>query len=148
MNLKVKLKIWSIYIPSVVCLKVIVKLYTNANNSQVNFQIFTSMNFYICEHNTIINHKIKHCIGSWICIITQVWVHSWIFFIKKVALIKIIKLLLSITKLHSKGLERSIKDVGAKKKHYLMFLIRFWHSIICSLAFFLVYIWTWYSNFV
>jgi hypothetical protein len=32
------------------------------------------------------------------------------------ALIKTIKLIFLITKLHSKGLERSIKDVRAKKK--------------------------------
>jgi hypothetical protein len=31
-------------------------------------------------------------------------------------LIKIIKLILLITNLHSKGLERSIRDVGAKNK--------------------------------
>jgi hypothetical protein len=33
---------------------------------------------------------------------------------KRVALIKIIKLILLITKLHSKGLERSIGNMGAK----------------------------------
>jgi len=46
---------------------------------------------------------------------------------KRVALINIIKLILLITKLHSKGLETSIGDMGAKKGHYLMFSIRFWH---------------------
>jgi hypothetical protein len=44
------------------------------------------------------------------------------------AIIKIIKLIFKITNLHSKGLERSIKDMGAKKGHYVMFLIGFWHS--------------------
>jgi hypothetical protein len=43
------------------------------------------------------------------------------------ALIRTIKSILLITNLHSKGLERGIKDVGAKKRHYLMFLIGFWH---------------------
>jgi hypothetical protein len=41
------------------------------------------------------------------------------------ALIRTIKLIFKITNLHSKGLERSIKDVGAKKRHYLIFLIGF-----------------------
>jgi hypothetical protein len=36
-----------------------------------------------------------------------------IFFIKKVALIRTIKLILLIIKLHSKGLERNIRDMGA-----------------------------------
>ncbi len=44
------------------------------------------------------------------------------------ALIKTIKLIFKITNLHSKGLECSIKDVGAKKGHYVMFVIGFWHS--------------------
>jgi hypothetical protein len=52
---------------------------------------------------------------------------SLIFFIKKVALIKIINSILIITKLHSKSLERNIRNVGAKKEHYDV-LIRFWHS--------------------
>jgi hypothetical protein len=47
----------------------------------------------------------------------------WIM--KRVALIKTIKLILLIKKLHSKGLERSVGDMGAKKGHYLMFSIRF-----------------------
>jgi hypothetical protein len=37
------------------------------------------------------------------------------------ALIKTIKLILLITNLHSKGLEISIGDMGAKKRHYSMF---------------------------
>jgi hypothetical protein len=36
-----------------------------------------------------------------------------IFFIKRVALIRTIKLILLIIKLHSKGLERNIGDMGA-----------------------------------
>jgi hypothetical protein len=43
-------------------------------------------------------------------------------------LIRKIKLILLITKLHSKGLERSVGDVGVKNRHYLIFLIEFWHS--------------------
>jgi len=31
------------------------------------------------------------------------------------------KLILKITNLHSKDMERSIKDVGAKKGHYVIF---------------------------
>jgi hypothetical protein len=50
----------------------------------------------------------------------------WIFH-KMDVLIKIIKLILLIANLYSKGLERNIKDVCAKKRH-LMFLIGFWHS--------------------
>ncbi len=46
---------------------------------------------------------------------------SWTFLMKRATLIKTIKLILLITKLHSKGLERSIGDMGAKKGHYLMF---------------------------
>ncbi len=53
---------------------------------------------------------------------------SLIFFIKKVALIKIINLILIITKLHSKSLERNIRDMGAKQKTLFDVLIRFWHS--------------------
>jgi hypothetical protein len=49
------------------------------------------------------------------------------FFHKSNALIRIIKLIFKITNTHSKGLERNIRDVAAKKGHYLMFLIRFWH---------------------
>jgi hypothetical protein len=52
---------------------------------------------------------------------------SWIFFIKRVALIRKIKLNLLITKLHFKGLERNIGNVGAKKTSF-DFLVRFWHS--------------------
>jgi len=37
-------------------------------------------------------------------------------------LIKTIKLILLIKKLHSKGLERNIQDMGKKKRHYLMFV--------------------------
>jgi hypothetical protein len=43
------------------------------------------------------------------------------------AFIKTIKLILLIKNLYSKGLERSIGDVDAKKGHYFMFLIGFWH---------------------
>jgi hypothetical protein len=39
---------------------------------------------------------------------------SWIFFIKKIALIKKRKENLLITKLHFKGLERNIGNLGAK----------------------------------
>jgi hypothetical protein len=45
-------------------------------------------------------------------------VESWIFFIEKVALIRTIKLIFLITKLHSKGLERSTRDAGAKKNTF------------------------------
>jgi hypothetical protein len=38
------------------------------------------------------------------------------------------KLIFLIENLYFKGLERSIGDVGAKKRHYLMFLTGFWHS--------------------
>jgi hypothetical protein len=63
-------------------------------------------------------------------------------FCKKGCIDKENQIILLITKLHSKGLEKYIKDVGAKEKHYLMFFIRFWHSkckyfileMICSLA--------------
>jgi hypothetical protein len=51
---------------------------------------------------------------------------SWIFH-KINVLIRIMKLILLITNLQSRGLERNIGDVGAKNKHYLMFLIGFWH---------------------
>ncbi len=51
----------------------------------------------------------------------------WIFH-KTNVLIRTIKLILFITNLHSKGLERNIGDLGAQKKHYLIFLIGFWHS--------------------
>jgi hypothetical protein len=47
---------------------------------------------------------------------------------KRAMLIKTIKLIFCITKLDFKGLERSIGNMGAKKGHYLMFSIRFWHS--------------------
>jgi hypothetical protein len=40
-------------------------------------------------------------------------INHQIVFIKKAALIKIIKLMLLIIKLHSKGLERNIGDMGA-----------------------------------
>jgi hypothetical protein len=40
----------------------------------------------------------------------------------------IIKLILLVKNLHSKGLERGIGNVGAKKRHNLIFLIGFWHS--------------------
>jgi hypothetical protein len=43
------------------------------------------------------------------------------FFIKKVVILKVIKLILLIIKLDSKGLERSIGDMDAKKIHYLIF---------------------------
>jgi hypothetical protein len=46
----------------------------------------------------------------------ELMLDSWIFFIKKAMLIKIIKLILLIKKLHSKGLEISIPDVGEKNK--------------------------------
>jgi hypothetical protein len=46
----------------------------------------------------------------------ELMLESWIFFIEKVVLIRTIKLILLITKLHSKGLERSIRNVVAKKK--------------------------------
>jgi hypothetical protein len=36
-------------------------------------------------------------------------------------LIRTIKLIFLISNLHCKGLKRSIRDVGAKKGHYLMF---------------------------
>jgi hypothetical protein len=45
----------------------------------------------------------------------ELMLESWIFS-KKNALIRIIKLILLIKNLHCKGLERSIGDVGAKKK--------------------------------
>jgi hypothetical protein len=51
---------------------------------------------------------------------------SWIFFIEKVALIRTIKLILLITKLHS--LERGIGNVVAKNRTLFDFLIGFWHS--------------------
>jgi len=51
------------------------------------------------------------------------------YFHKKVALIRIIKVILLITKLHFKGLKRNIGDMCAKKRYYLMFLNKFWHSI-------------------
>jgi hypothetical protein len=47
------------------------------------------------------------------------------FLNKKDALIRTIKSILLITNLHSKVLERNIRDVGAKKLHDLMFLIGF-----------------------
>jgi hypothetical protein len=43
------------------------------------------------------------------------------------ALIRIIKLIWIITNPHSKGLERSRRDMGAKKKKF-DFLLGFWHS--------------------
>jgi hypothetical protein len=42
------------------------------------------------------------------------WCQNLVFFHKTNVLIKIIKLILLITNLHSKGLERNIRDVGAK----------------------------------
>ncbi len=48
----------------------------------------------------------------------------WIFQ-KSNVLIMTIKLLVLIKNLHSKGLERSIKDMGAKKWYFKMFLISF-----------------------
>jgi hypothetical protein len=53
---------------------------------------------------------------------------SWIFFIKEVMLIRTMKLILLITKLYSKGLERNIKDVGVEKRTLFDFLIGLWHS--------------------
>jgi hypothetical protein len=50
------------------------------------------------------------------------------FFHKIYASIRTIKLILLITILHFKGLERNKGDMGAKKRHYLMFLIGLWHS--------------------
>jgi len=41
---------------------------------------------------------------------------SWIFFKKKVVLIRIIKLILFITKSHCQGLERNIKDVNERNR--------------------------------
>jgi hypothetical protein len=52
---------------------------------------------------------------------------SWDFS-KKDALIRTIKLILLITNLHSKGLERSIRGIGAKNKTLFDVLIGFWHS--------------------
>jgi hypothetical protein len=40
----------------------------------------------------------------------------WIFFIKKLFLIRTIKLILLITKSHSQGVERSIGDVGERNR--------------------------------
>jgi hypothetical protein len=63
-------------------------------------------------------------------------------------LIRIIKLILLITTLHSKGLERSIGDMSAKKRHYLIFFqgfdppnesLSFWNVKVILHAF-LVYI--------
>jgi hypothetical protein len=52
---------------------------------------------------------------------------EFLFFHKIDTLIRTIKLILLIKKLHSKGLKRSIKDVGAKKRTLFDFLIWFWH---------------------
>ncbi len=46
----------------------------------------------------------------------ELMLESWIFFIKKVVLIRIIKLILLITKLHFKDLERNIGEVGEKNR--------------------------------
>jgi hypothetical protein len=46
----------------------------------------------------------------------ELMLECWIFFIKKVALINIIKLILLITKLHSEGLETSTRNMGAKNR--------------------------------
>jgi hypothetical protein len=43
-------------------------------------------------------------------------------------LIRTMKLILLITKLYSKGLERNIKDVGVEKRTLFDFLIGLWHS--------------------
>jgi hypothetical protein len=53
--------------------------------------------------------------------VVELMVEFWIFFIKEVALIRKIKLILLITKLDSKDLKRSIGNMGAKKRHYLNF---------------------------
>jgi hypothetical protein len=47
------------------------------------------------------------------------------FFHKMDTLIRTIKLILLFTTLHSKGLERSIGDASAKKRHDLIFFSRF-----------------------
>jgi len=49
---------------------------------------------------------------------------SW-FFHKIDALIRTIKLILLITNLHSKGLEKNIEDVGEKNRTLFDFLIGF-----------------------
>jgi hypothetical protein len=53
---------------------------------------------------------------------------SWIFFIERARLIRTILLTLLINILHSKDLGANIGDVDLKKKHFLMFLLRLWHS--------------------
>jgi len=51
----------------------------------------------------------------------ELMLESWIFFIKNVVWIRIIKLIFLIIKLHSKDLERSIGNVGAKKESIWFF---------------------------
>jgi hypothetical protein len=41
---------------------------------------------------------------------------SWIFFIKKVVLIRTIKLMLQVTKSHCQGLKRSIGDMSDRNR--------------------------------
>jgi hypothetical protein len=50
---------------------------------------------------------------------------SWIFSIEKVALIRTIKLILLITKLHSKALERSIGNVATINRKLFYVFNRF-----------------------
>jgi hypothetical protein len=47
---------------------------------------------------------------------------------KEVTLIRIMKLILLISKSYSKGLERNIRHVGVKKGKLFDFSIGFWHS--------------------
>jgi len=82
----------------------------------------------------------------------KLMLESWFFFIKKLVLIRTIKLILLITKLHSKGLERNIRNMDVEIEHSLMFLIEFWHSkwkcFIFLHSFLVEYTWTWHSKFV
>jgi len=82
--------------------------------------------------------------------VVELMLESWIFFIKEVALIRIIKLILLITKLDSKDLKIYIGDVGVKKRCYLIFnrvlalQMKVYHSknVKVVMHSFLVYTWT------
>jgi hypothetical protein len=79
----------------------------------------------------------------------ELMLKSCIFFIEKVVILRTIKWFFLTTKLHSKGLERSVGDMGAEKRHF-MFLIGFWHSkwnyVIQELSYILVIFFGLYLN--
>ncbi len=73
------------------------KLFHILTRNKINYVLYDGLNFLYDKSQNFMELLLK----------------LRIFFIKKVALIRTIKLILLIIKLHSKGLERNIRDMGA-----------------------------------